>query len=148
LKIEVEQFAEVLKRTRGPLRVGTSLASLFGVLALALAAMGLYGVTAFAVVQRTHEIGVRMALGAQAADVVRLVLRQGSRLVIIGVALGLLLSAVATRVLAAALYGISPTDPLTFGVITLLLGIVTLLACWIPARRATQVDPLVALRHE
>jgi ABC-type antimicrobial peptide transport system permease subunit len=128
--------------------VVVSLASLAGVLALALSVMGLYGVTAFVVVQRTYEIGVRMALGARAADVVRLVLRQGLRLVIIGVAIGLSLSVAATRVLAAALFGISPTDPLTFVIITLLLGLVALLACWVPARRATKVDPLVALRHE
>jgi predicted permease len=148
MKIRIRQFEDILKGALQPLRLGTLLASLAGVLALALAVMGLYGVTAFAVVQRTHEIGVRMALGAQAADVVRLVLRQGLRLVIIGVAIGLLISTAATRVLSAALYGISPTDPLTFGVITLLLGVVALLACWIPARRATKVDPLIALRYE
>jgi putative ABC transport system permease protein len=147
LKIEVRQYPDVLKAAFGPLWMATPLASLAGALALTLAVMGLYGVTAFVVVQRTHEIGVRMALGAQ-ADVVRLVLRQGLRLVIIGVALGLLLSAVGTRVLAHALYGISPTDPLTFGVITFLLGVVALLACGIPARRATNVDPMVALRRE
>ncbi|MCI0389924.1 MAG: ABC transporter permease [Acidobacteria bacterium] len=148
LKINVRQFSDLLKGMFRPLLLGTSLASLFGVLALALAVMGLYGVTAFAVVQRTHEIGVRMALGARSADVVRLVLRQGLRMVIIGVAIGLLISAVATRVLAAVLFGISPTDPLTFGVITLLLGLVALLACWFPARRATKVDPIIALRCE
>jgi predicted permease len=148
LKIEVIQFADVLKGPFKPLLLGASLASSAGVLALALAVMGLYGVTAFVAVQRTHEIGVRMALGARAADVVRLVLRQGLRLVIIGVAIGLSLSVAATRVLAAALFGVSPTDPLTFIVITLLLGLVALLACWVPARRATKVDPLIALRHE
>jgi predicted permease len=148
LKIIVRQYEDALKDMFRPLWLGASLSSLAGLLALALAVMGLYGVTAFMVVQRTREIGVRIALGAQAADVVRLVLRQGLLLVIIGVALGLLISLAATRVLAAALYGISPTDPLTFGSITLLLGLVALLACWIPARRATRVDPLVALRHE
>ena len=148
LKIEVLQFADVLKRPFKPLLQVASLASSAGLLALALAVMGLYGVTAFVVLQRTREIGVRMALGAQAADVVRLVMRQGLWLVIIGVGIGLSLSLAATRVLAAALFGVSPTDPLTFGAITLLLGLVALLACWIPARRATKVDPLDALRHE
>lgn len=135
-----------MKEAYGPLRLGTTVAGLFGVLALALAAMGLYGVMAFMVGQRMREIGVRMALGAQAAHVVRLILRQGLRLVIIGVALGLMISVAATRVLTAALYSVSPTDPLTFSVITLLLGIVASIACWIPARRATKVDPMVALR--
>ena len=137
-----------MKTAFEPIWLGALVSSLAGVLALALAVMGLYGVTAFVVVQRTREIGVRMALGAQAADVVRLVLRQGLRLVIIGVAIGSLISAAVTRVLAAALFDISPTDPLTFVVITLLLGLVALLACWVPARRATKVDPLVALRCE
>jgi macrolide transport system ATP-binding/permease protein len=148
LQPNIRHFSDILNDALRALLMGTSLASLVGVLALAVAVMGLYGVMAFLVVQRTHEIGVRMALGAQSADVVRLVLRQGLRLVIIGVAIGLLISAAATRVLSAALFGISPTDPLTFGVSTLLLGLVALLACWIPARRATKVDPLVALRCE
>jgi predicted permease len=148
LKINVRRYEDALKDMFRPLWLGASLSSLAGLLALALSVMGLYGVTAFMVVQRTREIGVRIALGAQAADVVQLVLRQGLLLVIIGVALGLLISAAATRVLAAALYGISTTDPLTFGGITLLLGLVALLACWIPARRGTRVDPMVALRHE
>jgi len=148
LRIDVLPYEDVLKRPIKPLLLVASLASSAGALALALAVMGLYGVTAFVVVQRTHEIGVRMALGARAADVVRLVLRQGLWLVIIGVAIGLSLSVAATRVLGAALFGVSPTDPITFVVITLLLGLVALLACWVPARRATKVDPLVALRHE
>ena len=157
LNPHIQQFDDMLKDWIGPLRVVTSLASLLGVLALALAVMGLYGVTALAVVQRTHEIGVRMALGAQAADVVRLVLRQGLRLALIGVAIGLLISVGATRVLAAlvaarllsaALFGISSTDLPTLGAVTLLLGLVALVACWVPARRATRVDPLVALRCE
>jgi putative ABC transport system permease protein len=146
LQIKIRRFSDILKDALRALWVGTSLASLVGVIALVLAVMGLYGVMAFLVVQRTHEIGVRMALGARSVDVVRLVLRQGLRLVIIGTAIGLLISAAVTHVLSAALFGISPTDPLTFGVITLLLVLVALLACWIPARRATKVDPLVALR--
>jgi putative ABC transport system permease protein len=148
LKIETNSLENEMKEAYGPLRLGTAVAGLFGVLALALATMGLYGIMAFMVGQRTHEIGVRMALGAQPSDVVRLVLRQGLRLVIIGVALGLTISLPATRVLSSALYGISPTDPLTFSIITILLVIVGSLACWIPAQRATKVDPLTAIRYE
>jgi macrolide transport system ATP-binding/permease protein len=149
LKIEINSLADEMKEAYGPLRFGTTAAGLFGILALALAVMGLYGIMAFMVGQRTHEIGVRMALGAQASDVTRLVLRQGLRLVIIGVALGLAISIPATRILSSArLFGISPTDPLTFIIITLLLGIVASIACWIPAQRATKVDPMVALRAE
>jgi predicted permease len=146
LKIEVSPFEDVMKEKYGPLRLGVTLASMFGLLALALASMGLYGVMTYAVGQRAHEIGVRMALGAQATDVLRLVLRQGFVLVIIGVLFGLAISFGATRVLAAALYGVSPTDLLTFADVTFLLGLITLLACYLPARRATQVDPLTALR--
>src|SRR5262249_5405529 len=142
------QLTDIVKSRFGPLRLGAMLASLFGALALALASMGLYGVMAYAVGARTHEVGVRIALGARGADVLRLVLRQGLRLVIIGASFGLAISVAATRVLRAALYGLSPTDPAAFIAITLLLGIVAMLACYIPARRATKVDPMVALRHE
>jgi putative ABC transport system permease protein len=103
---------------------------------------------AYAVKQRTHEIGVRMALGARPADVLRLALRQGMALAAIGALIGLIGSFAATRVLKAALFGISPTDPVAFVTITSLLLAVAFVACYIPARRATKVDPMVSLRHE
>jgi ABC-type antimicrobial peptide transport system permease subunit len=110
--------------------------------------IGLYGTLAFAVSQRTREIGVRIALGAQTADVLKLVVGQGLRLAFAGMAIGLLAALAATRVMKSLLYGVSATDPLTFIVIALLLTFVALLACWIPARRATKVDPMIALRCE
>ena len=100
------------------------------------------------VAQRTHEIGIRLSLGAQRRDILRLLLRQGIMLAGIGIALGLIGASAATQTLRSLLFGVSPTDPVTFIAITLLLGVVTLLACYLPARRATKVDPLVALRHE
>src|SRR5262249_22231243 len=121
LKIGIKPFAEVMKDTFGPLRLGTTLAGLFGVLALALAAMRLYGVMAFAVGQRTHEIGIRMALGAQSRDVLRLVVKQGMKPALIGVALGLAASLALTRLMKTLLFGVSTTDPLTFAAIALLL---------------------------
>ncbi len=120
----------------------------FAVLALGLASMGIYGVISYTVARRTHEIGIRMALGAQRGDILRLVIRQGLTLVLIGVGLGLTLALAMTRVIASLLFNVSTTDSPTFAGISLLLITVALAACYLPARRATKVDPLVALRYE
>jgi putative ABC transport system permease protein len=133
--------------TTFPVRMGAQLLSVFGFLALGLAAVGLYGVVAFAVSQRTHEIGLRMALGAERADVLRLVVRQGMGVVLAGVAVGLVLATGVTWLLSSFLYGIGAVDPLTFVVTSALLLAVALLANYIPARRASNVDPLIALRR-
>jgi predicted permease len=129
-------------------RMASALTALFGLTALLLASLGLYGVLAHSVQRRTHEIGIRMALGAEARDVLRLALKQGLWLTALGIALGLGAATMATRLLASLLYDITPNDPLTFVGITLLLTFVALGACWIPARRATKVDPMIALRCE
>jgi putative ABC transport system permease protein len=129
-------------------RLNMMLLALFAGLALALSAVGIYGVMSYAVTQRTQEIGIRLAIGAQAKDVLRMVVGEGLKLALFGTGLGLIGALIVARLISSLFFGIAPHDPLTFAGITALLGLVAFLACYIPARRATRVDPLVALRYE
>jgi putative ABC transport system permease protein len=135
-------------RGLGAQRFNSTLLGAFALAALLLAAIGIYGLMAYAVAQRTREMGIRMALGARPRDVLSLVVRQGMALAIAGIALGIGGAFAATRLLASLLYGVKPTDPVTFATVVALLGAVAFLACWLPARRAARVDPTVALRAE
>jgi predicted permease len=144
----VNTLAEQKSRALYSERMVATLLTAFGLLALGLAALGIYGVMAYSVSRRIREIGIRMALGAQVGDVLSLILRQGMALILIGVALGLAGAFAATRLLTSFLYGVSATDAATFALIALLLTAVAGLACYIPARRATKVDPMIALRYE
>jgi putative ABC transport system permease protein len=144
----VQTIHEMMDQGLWAPRMAAALLTLFGVLALVLAAIGVYGVLSYSVNQQRHEIGIRRALGAQASDVLRLVAGQGLRLAVVGLALGLLLAFAFTRALASLLFDVSATDPMTFAGVTTILLAVSLLACYLPARRATTVDPLVALRYD
>jgi putative ABC transport system permease protein len=132
----------------GSKRVLLGLVAAFATVAVLLAGVGIFGVMSFAVTQRTHEVGVRMALGARATEVVRLIVGQGLRLTVIALVVGLVAAAGATRLMASQLFGVTPSDPVTYASVPLVLGLVAAIACYVPARRASQLDPLVALRRE
>jgi len=145
---DVRPLSSFVDENTAPRRLSVTLLSLFAGLALLLAAVGIYGVMSYSVTQRHREIGIRMALGAQAGDVLNLVVRQGALLAMLGVGTGVLGALAATRLIAHMLFGIRPSDPITFVAVGLLLAIVAVLASYIPARRASKVDPMVALRYE
>ncbi|MGH9868103.1 MAG: ABC transporter permease [Candidatus Polarisedimenticolia bacterium] len=142
----IATLEQLLDRSTGTRRFQLFLLASFAALALALAGVGLYGVISFTMAQRTHEIGIRMALGARGSDVLRLVIGEGLMLTLAGVALGLAASLVLTRLMASLLFGVRATDPLTLVAVALILSVVALLASWVPARRATRVDPNIAMR--
>ena len=144
----VRTMDQLVSSALAPARFTLLLLIIFAAVAASLAAVGIYGVMSNAVTQRTHEIGVRMALGAETSDVMKMILRYGMRLGAWGVAIGLAAAFILTSAMQRLLYGVSATDPATFVVIAAVLVAISLLACYIPARRATKVDPMVALRWE
>jgi putative ABC transport system permease protein len=144
----IRTMENIASESVAPRRLTMIISGLFAALALLLAMIGLYGVISYSVAQRNHEFGIRMALGAEKGDILQLVVTQGLTLALAGIIVGMVGALALTRVLTSLLFGITPSDPLTFGAVALLLISVTLLACYIPARRATKVDPMVALRYE
>jgi ABC-type antimicrobial peptide transport system permease subunit len=144
----VRPLSDWVDRSYWQVRWEVSMIGAFGVLALLLAAIGLYGVVAYQVTLGTREIGIRMAVGAQPSAVVRLILRRGLEVTLVGVAIGLAASVGLARTMARLLFGVSPTDPATYAAVTLVWLAVALAACYLPARRAARIDPTVALRHE
>jgi putative ABC transport system permease protein len=145
---EPRTLEDRMAESLSPERFSATLLTLFALIALTLASVGVYGVVSYSALQRTHEIGVRMALGAQRKDVLKLVLGHGAKLSVVGVVLGLIGSLLVSRLLNTLLFGVSARDPLTLAAVSVLLGGVAMLACYIPARRAMKVDPLEALRYE
>jgi ABC-type antimicrobial peptide transport system permease subunit len=146
--VRVQTVGQVLLQSLTAPRIGAELLGTFGLMALILAAIGTYGVMSYSVSQRTPEIGIRMSLGAQQGDVLRLILAGGLAMVLVGVAFGLGFSALLSRSMSSLLFGIGAFDAPSFLAVAALLILVAMAACWIPARRATHVDPLVALRYE
>jgi predicted permease len=144
----VQTIGDLMDQVLWAPRMGAALLSLFGLLSLTLAAVGVYGVMSYSVTQRTQEFGIRMALGAEGSNILRLVVREGLWLAGIGLAIGIVIAVFVARTLAGLLYGVNPGDLQTFGGVSLLLAAVAMVACYVPARRATHVDPLVALRYE
>jgi putative ABC transport system permease protein len=144
----IEPMEKLVNDSIAPRRFVMSLIGLLAFVALVLSAVGVYGVISFSVSERTQEMGIRMALGARKGDVLALVLGQCARIATVGIVVGLLGAFALTRLLATLLFEVSPTDPVTFASVAVLLGAVALVACYIPARRATKVDPVVALRYE
>jgi putative ABC transport system permease protein len=145
---DIQTMEEVVSQEVGTDRMFSGVLSIFAAVAMLLAAVGIYGVLSYTVSRRTHEIGVRLALGAGTGDVIRLILRRSLLLTAAGLGIGLAAAFAATRVLAGALFEVSATDPVTYGGVGLLLAFVALMASYIPARRATRVDPVIALRYE
>jgi putative ABC transport system permease protein len=144
----LEPLESYIDDAQAPMRFNLILIAIFGAIALTLASVGLYSVMAYSVTQRAHELGIRIAVGASPRDILRLVLGHGVRLTLMGAALGLVVSFLVTRALASLLFGVSATDPLTFIAVPIVLALVAMLACYLPARRAMRVDPIIALRYE